>query len=364
MATRAETYIRLTAESILDHMGVFLSEDRLRAQLEARDSFYSRLIPLPTRITFNSLLSGQCADIRIYAQERMVEYLLSDEAAEITPLKSKHKKKASRSRDEDEDDEEEYDEESDEEDENDEEDEDEDDEESWEDEGDGTGGTLKEQLEAQRLNLIQLGDALVELQEKHYQLMSDTFSFQRKQAREWEQLSKKQAEDLTAIFKKCRPDLPEQWTDFLLEIMQTQVTLVPISDALLQTYALDKTGGLLKKAVLQASIETKILEEGQPQNPCILSVLEEAQAIEEILVAFQNTAEDERNEELLPRIHEEDEAFSQMRQDLLVLRDTIVALLEQVKKDAFLPSPETALNNKEMDVHLTHETLISHSHIR
>lgn len=325
MVARDETYVRLMAGSILDHMGVFLSDERLRAQLEERDSFYGRLIPLPTRIIFNSLLSGQCADIRIYAQERMVEYLLSDEAAEITPPKSN----AIERKEEDE----------------------------YDEEGDSTGGTLKQQLEAKRLDLIQLGDAFVELKEKHYQLMSDTFSFQRKQAREWENLTRKQADDLTAIFKKCCPDLPEQWNDILVEILQTQVTMVTIPTVILQTYALDKTDSLLKMAVLQASIKTKVIEEGQPQSPCLLSVLEGTQAIEEILATFQKTSEEVRNEQLLSRIHKEDVAFIQMRKDLLVLRDSIVELLEQVKKNAFLPSSEATALNKEMDVHLTHETI-------
>lgn len=74
------SYGLMTAEKILRKLNVHLSPFVIRLAIQKASSFYYSLLKLPAMIIFNGLIYDQTHDLQSLLQERMIEYLYSEEA--------------------------------------------------------------------------------------------------------------------------------------------------------------------------------------------------------------------------------------------------------------------------------------------
>lgn len=205
---RIGTYEILTAESILAYVNVNLSQQDLKAQLEMPESFYAGLVKMPALNTANSLINGQCRELQTYAQERLIEYILSGKEQEMTSE---------------------------------------------------ADVALKDKIEAERLELIKLGEDLTELERKHYQLMLDTYILQEKMAQEWFAQAEIQVDFLWKALEEAKIDIPVEKKERLLYLVKTQAASITIPDAVLKKLNMVEQPSPIEKAALQLLIEAGAL---------------------------------------------------------------------------------------------------------
>lgn len=117
------TYGLLTAERLLERFGIHLPQDELIRAVKDPDSIYYKLLRVPLKNVFNGIILQQVHDYQIYAQKLFVDYLLSGEDAK---------------------------------------------------DKDAPGGMTREDLEVQRQNLIEIGDAFHALEEEHQILIAES----------------------------------------------------------------------------------------------------------------------------------------------------------------------------------------------
>jgi hypothetical protein len=73
------TYGLLTADRLLDRFGVHLGQDDMVKVVKDPDSIYYLLLQVPLKNVFNGIILQQAHDYKIYAQKLLVDYLLSGE---------------------------------------------------------------------------------------------------------------------------------------------------------------------------------------------------------------------------------------------------------------------------------------------
>lgn len=117
------TYGLLTAERILARFNIHLSHDDLIREVKDPSSIYYLLLRVPLKNVFNGIILQQARDYQLYAQKLFVDYLLSGEDAK---------------------------------------------------EADSLGGNTRDDLENQRLNLIELGAAFNKQEEEHQILIAES----------------------------------------------------------------------------------------------------------------------------------------------------------------------------------------------
>lgn len=78
-ATWYSTYTVITAERILERFNIRLSQNELRIVLSKKNSFYYHLLSIPLKNIFNGIILQQAEDYQVYAQKLFIDYLLSGE---------------------------------------------------------------------------------------------------------------------------------------------------------------------------------------------------------------------------------------------------------------------------------------------
>jgi len=80
-STWFSTYGLLTAERILERFNINLPHDELINSVKEPHSIYFQLLRVPLKNVFNGIILRQAHDYQIYAQKLLVDYLLSGEDA-------------------------------------------------------------------------------------------------------------------------------------------------------------------------------------------------------------------------------------------------------------------------------------------
>ncbi len=286
-----DTYATLTAESILAYANVHLSRQDLARQLAARDSFYASLVRIPARVALNSLLNTQCRDMQTYSQERLIEYILSGAESKMTTE---------------------------------------------------ADNALKDKIEAERLNLIQMGADLTELEKSHYQFMLDVYVLQEKQVSQWNTEVEQHSERLWKDIEQCKSDISPEWKVRLLEYMQTQAAKVTLSLQDLKNLKIKEEPVSIEKAAIQLFTDIG-------GNICP-NVLETSKNIEAEMAELQQGLIQER-EPFQVQVDQIKHSLLEKNQQLGNLRQVINDLLLQVDQNAnaFKPSEDTLNNNLNMN---------------
>ncbi|MCC5015976.1 MULTISPECIES: hypothetical protein [unclassified Legionella] len=144
------TYGLITAERILEKCKIKLPQEDLFAAVKNPNNFYHRLLRVPMKNVFNGIILQQAHDYQVYAQKLFVDYLLSGETAK--------------------------------------------DEES-------PGGLTRDDLEAMRKKLVEMGDEFHQLEFAQDKLIAESQHSLIKHASEWKKI-------LQGIAKKIKPALP------------------------------------------------------------------------------------------------------------------------------------------------------------
>jgi hypothetical protein len=118
------TYGLLTAQRILERFKINLENEEIIAAIKNPRSLYYQLLRIPLKNIFNGIILQQAQDYQIYAQKLFIDYLLS-------PAGSKE-------------------------------------------EQEGSGSTTREDLEAERLKLMALGEAFNKQELAHQNLISES----------------------------------------------------------------------------------------------------------------------------------------------------------------------------------------------
>lgn len=202
------TYRRLTAESILAYVDLHFSPDALDTQLAAQGSFYAKLVQIPARITMNSMLDEQCRNTQAYAQERLIEYILSGQEDKMV---------------------------------------------------EGSDLSLKNELEAKRQQLIALGNQMTILERDHYQLMIDTYMFLEEQVKHWSENIETEVDKIWTLIQQCKPDISSDYKVRLSQLVKTQAAGVIIPDTVLKSLNIKQDTALTatERAVLQLLLEAR-----------------------------------------------------------------------------------------------------------
>lgn len=117
------TYGFLTAERILERFNIHLKHDELIATVKNPKSYYFLLLRVPLKNIFNGIILEQARDYQIYVQKIFIDYLMSGHADK--PKES-------------------------------------------------PGASTREDLEAERTNLIELNESYSAHETKHYKLISES----------------------------------------------------------------------------------------------------------------------------------------------------------------------------------------------
>lgn len=286
-----DTYSNLTAEAIFAYANVHLTREALTMQLAAKDSFYTSLVRIPVRVVLNGILSTQCRTLQSYAQERLIEYILS--GVESKMLSDPEVE-------------------------------------------------LKNKIEESRTLLIQLGSDLTDLEAGHYQLMLTVFVMQEKQAQQWSDEITHHRERLWKEIEQCKPDISPEWKEPLLEYLKTQAAAVIIPDKELKALKIKTDPSAAEKAVIQLFIDI-----GARVCP---NVLDEAKNIEAEIRELQEALIAERDpavvgvDQLMQVFFEKNKQFAEMRN---IINDLLLKVDENV--NAFKPSEDTINDNLNMN---------------
>lgn len=160
------TYGLITAQRILGYYQINLPHEDLVCALKSPQSFYHQLLDLPLRHVFNGIILKQVQDYQLYAQKLIIDYLLSGE-----PIKDE--------------------------------------------ESPGTLG--RENLENERLLLVNLNQNLRDLELEHEKLISLSQNFLIKHAKAFH----RQITALAKPLKREMPDLGIQDEETLVKAMVT-----------------------------------------------------------------------------------------------------------------------------------------------
>lgn len=77
LSTWFSTYGVLTAERILDKLGIHLEQEQLTSILHDETNVYWKILSIPIKNLFNGLILQQAHDYQVYAQKILIDYLLS-----------------------------------------------------------------------------------------------------------------------------------------------------------------------------------------------------------------------------------------------------------------------------------------------
>lgn len=77
----SSTYARMTAERLLDGLGVHLSREGLSSALQNRASFFEKLLTVPYKNILNGIILDQIHEYQVYIQKLFVEYFMSELAS-------------------------------------------------------------------------------------------------------------------------------------------------------------------------------------------------------------------------------------------------------------------------------------------
>ena len=122
-STWFSTYGLLTSERILERFNIILPHDELINSVKDPFSIYFQLLRVPLKNVFNGIIYQQAHDYQIYAQKLFVDYLLSGEDAK---------------------------------------------------EKDSPGAATREELDMERIKLIEMGEAFWKLEEAHQLLIAES----------------------------------------------------------------------------------------------------------------------------------------------------------------------------------------------
>lgn len=78
LSTWLSTYGLLTAEQVLKQFNIHLSQQQLAKSFHEPNNFYHQLLRVPLKHVFNGIVLQQANDYRIYAQKLFIDYLVSD----------------------------------------------------------------------------------------------------------------------------------------------------------------------------------------------------------------------------------------------------------------------------------------------
>jgi hypothetical protein len=115
------TYGVLTADRILERFNIKLSHDDLISALKDSHTLYFQLLRVPMRHVFNGIILQQAYDYQVYAQKMFVDYLLSGEDGKDSSA---------------------------------------------------PGASIREDLERERLRLVELSNAFLDLENQHLSLIA------------------------------------------------------------------------------------------------------------------------------------------------------------------------------------------------
>ena len=122
-STWFSTYGLLTSERILERFNIILPHDELINSVKDPFSIYFQLLRVPLKNVFNGIIYQQAHDYQIYAQKLLVDYLPSGEDAK---------------------------------------------------EKDSPGAATREELDMERIKLIEMGEAFWKLEEAHQLLIAES----------------------------------------------------------------------------------------------------------------------------------------------------------------------------------------------
>lgn len=299
------TYTGLTAKSVLDAVGVELTQEEVDVQVEARYSFYAKLVKLPAIIIFGRLVYTQCEEIQSYAQQRLIRYLSSGEEQKLTSE---------------------------------------------------TGVVLKDTIEERRVTLLKEARMLLELNQKNDRLYQALCEFEKEQAVIWRREVAAQVDTLWKLMDKCPLGLSSDWQARYSMLVRTQAAGVSIPEKVIKTLKLQETLSSTEKALLQLLIEADVIKPDDSSHKsarCIGVNLEEARKVDAALLHVQETLEAKRQAEWGKQLPEHEKLFEVSRNKLLAWRDEVGGLLEQVRKNAFQASPDSLIVNEDLNTRLS-----------
>jgi len=145
------TYGLLTAGRILERFSIKLENDELLTAMKEPLNVYHQLLLVPLKNVFNGIILQQAHDYQVYAQKLFVDYLLSGESGKS---------------------------------------------------GDSPGATTREDLEQQRLHLIEVGESFNEQEVAHQHLIAKSQASAMQVARELQKALQNAATKVGQILRK------------------------------------------------------------------------------------------------------------------------------------------------------------------
>lgn len=122
-STWFSTYGMLTVERLLGRFKIFLPQDFLAQAVKDPSGVYYQLLRVPLKNVFNGIIHQQAEDYQVYAQKLFIDYLLSGEDAK---------------------------------------------------EQDAPGASIRQDLEALRVTLVEVSDAFVKIEYSHQLLIAES----------------------------------------------------------------------------------------------------------------------------------------------------------------------------------------------
>ncbi|AHE67103.1 hypothetical protein [Legionella oakridgensis] len=144
------TYGMLTAERILEGFKIQLDHDELVSAIKNPRSIYFQLLRVPLKNIFNGIILQQIRDYQVYAQKIFIDYLMSGQADKPQ---------------------------------------------------EAPGASIREDMETERKNLVELGEAFSEKESAHLKLISESQASLIKLARELQKTLESAAQKISRIFQ-------------------------------------------------------------------------------------------------------------------------------------------------------------------
>lgn len=200
------TYAGLTAEQLLKKLGISMPYDLLVQHIKHAKTYYHRLLFLPALKTFNEIIIDQCRVRQDFVQQKMIDYLYSDEAQKGD---------------------------------------------------DEPGAELREQIEQQRQQLLDMNEQL-EAKIDHADTIDKAVLKELKgKVQQWHELMDKLSGELENQLIQAGYELPKDFKAQLADVLRHDAVMVKLSKEQLKKHKVKGEPTISQKAVIH------ILEKGE-----------------------------------------------------------------------------------------------------
>lgn len=194
------TYGLMTAESMLKRYEVSFSPKDLIAQASDPKSFYHWMLKLPVLNAYNDIVRNQVRSRQSAAQALMIDYIYSDKLPE--------------------------------------------------DQESAAGLEMRQQIESKRQALVDLGNELNALDERHWASFAVIDDFVLDQLEQWQSVNQKKAEEICQVLRGDGVDLPDDFAERLYQLLDKQAIGCELTEQQLQRYKLTEQPSPALRAVL------------------------------------------------------------------------------------------------------------------